>query len=64
MTVRETRGQNQIYGLSIFPVDPGHGRGDHRQRQMVDAESSDLYRLNILGRATLPDRRPSEYAQS
>ncbi len=68
MTVRETRGQNQsVYrGYQYFRSIPGTDEEIIASGNMVDAESSDLYRLNILtGRATLlTTGRPSEYAQS
>lgn len=67
-TVRETRGENRnVYrGYSFFRTIPGNDEEIIASGNMVTADSSDLYRLNVVtGRATLITKgRPSEYAQS
>jgi len=66
MTVRETRRNNQnVYrGYSYFRTIPGTDEEIIATGNLVSADSTDLYRLNIVtGRATLlTTGRPSEYA--
>ena len=66
MTVRETRSNNQrVYrGYSFFRTIPGNEDEIIATGNIATADSTDLYRLNIVtGRATLlTGGRPSEYA--
>ncbi len=68
MTIRETRRNNQnVYrGYSFFRTIPGTDEEIIATGNLVSADSTDLYRLNIVtGRATLiTTGRPSEYAQA
>jgi len=68
MTVRETRANNQnVYrGYSFFRTIPGSDEEIIASGNLASADSSDLYRLNVVtGRATiLTTGRPSELAQS
>ena len=66
MTVREMRsnGQNVSRSLSYFRSIPGNDEEIIASGNMTDANSNDLYRLNVVtGRYTLlTSGRPSEYA--